>query len=158
MATQGNRGCHPTWLLEIHFSRNVSVQMWVFVWEKCFSSVHIYRIWAFVKLSSAEGLLFACSSRRCLLEIRSKDPVVSGNRHKLVLHFEPEERLGEGTGHVLLQLSGKGPVTNAHRHPTSPHWYLKRNTSGFRTRAGDGCVRSHVTVIWGPESQARSCR
>lgn len=44
------------------------------------------------------------------------------------------------------------------RHPTPPHWYLERNTSGFGTHAGDGCVCSHVTVLWGPQSQARSCR
>lgn len=39
--------------------------------------------------------------------------MVSGNRHRLVLELESKEILGEGTHHVLPQLSGKGPIINA---------------------------------------------
>lgn len=70
------KGCLQTWLLGMYFSRNVSLKVWVFVWEKWFFS--LYR---FIGAEALCNCLFlrrppplCSSSSSCSLQIRSKDP------------------------------------------------------------------------------------
>lgn len=116
MATQENEGLPSNMATGYIFQqKSFTLISSVCVREMFFLYTYLWDLSLYIIVPSGAGLLLGVPGHAVVpWGWEAKTPLVSGQRHTLVLHHESKEKSGEGTGHVLLQLNGKRAASNAH--------------------------------------------